>query len=79
MNDIDFFEWDRRALPLPEVHFNTGPLEPAELGDWVMNNINRPPFYLNHPTLWMAHATAVAFVEHLGPGKALLISGNLVP
>lgn len=69
---IDFFEWDRRALPLPEVHIDTGPLAPAELGDWVMQNIRRPAFHLVHPGLWQAHAAAVAYLQSIPPGAVLV-------
>lgn len=79
MKELDYTEWTRMNLPVPVVHFNTGPLAPAELGDWVLANVNRQPAFLVHPLLKRAHETAVAYLENLGPGKALLFSGNLLP
>lgn len=33
-NPIDWFEWDRRAMPLAEVDVDTGPMEPREFMPW---------------------------------------------
>jgi len=75
---IDFFEWDRRALPVPQVHVDTGPLTQEQLGDWVLRVTGpRPGGMLDIHSSWpRLREAAYAFAATLPRGSLLICTPN---
>ena len=70
---IDFFEWDRRALPVVDVHVDSGPLTREHLGDWVFRATNMSNA---HPSGPYIREAAYAFASTLPRGSLLLYFYN---
>jgi hypothetical protein len=63
---IDFFDEDRRALPLPEIHLDTGPMTELEAYDWLLMSrglLKRHPGYSTHPGLRQVVSATLAFLD----------------